>query len=461
MSLVKAREQLHDLDPAVRRRALERLVSQAAPDDPRTPPVVNLHCHTIFSYSGYGHSPASLAWLAREQGWYALGTVDFDVLDGVDETLWATDLVGVRGVSGLETRVHWPEYLHWEFNSPGEPGVIYFEGIGFAASTPAPAAVSTLDDMRQRAAQRNREMVERVNAHLHPVIIDYEADVLPLTPLGNATERHILVAYDAAARERYPQWEALVSFWADKLGMAAEEVEAFLGGDLNRPPAPHDAIRSRLMKRGGVGYVQPGTDTFPALDEVIQAILACGAMPCHTWLDGTSEGEKHLDELMPLLIDKGVAALTVIPDRNWNIADPDERTIKVRNFHEIMGLARDLAVPVLAGTEMNKAGQRDLDDFDVEPLQPYRDDLIQAADIVYGHTVLQRALGLGYVSDWAQAHLPDRRGRNAYYAQVGRTVAGVVPNAGTGAVERVAALDGAGLDADALLRRLGDMFCAA
>ena len=126
------------------------------------------------------------------------------------------------------------------------------------------------------------------------------------------------------ARERYPQREPLVAFWADKLGMAAEDVGAFLGGDLNRPPAPHDAIRSRLMKRGGVGYVQPGVDTFPSLDEVIHAILECGAMPCHTWLDGTSEGEAHLGELMPLLIDKGVVALTVIPDRNWNIADPND-----------------------------------------------------------------------------------------------------------------------------------------
>ncbi|MGC8880452.1 MAG: hypothetical protein ACP5R2_14645, partial [Anaerolineae bacterium] len=36
-----------------------------------------------------------------------------------------------------------------------------------------------------------------------------------------------------------------------------------------------------------------------------------------------------------------------------------------------------------------------------------------------GHTMLQRALGIGYQSDWAHALLPDRRARNDFYMQVG------------------------------------------
>src|SRR5512137_1286218 len=53
--------------------------------------VANMHCHTFFSFNAYGHSPASLAWLAKRRGFRLIGTVDFDVLDGVDELLTACE----------------------------------------------------------------------------------------------------------------------------------------------------------------------------------------------------------------------------------------------------------------------------------------------------------------------------------------------------------------------------------
>ena len=157
--------------------------------------MVNLHCHTFFSFNAYGHSPTSLAWLAKKRGFAAVGIVDFDVLDAVDEFLAACDLAGVRGSAGIETRVFIPEFATREINSPGEPGVYYHMGIGFTSGIVPPEAAPTLAAMRARADRRNREMAARVNAYLDPVVIDYERDVLPLTPAGNATERHMLLAY--------------------------------------------------------------------------------------------------------------------------------------------------------------------------------------------------------------------------------------------------------------------------
>jgi hypothetical protein len=52
------------------------------------------------------------------------------------------------------------------------------------------------------------------------VAVDYDRDVLPLTPSGNATERHMLIAYDVAARRAFPAREALLAFWGGKLGLA-------------------------------------------------------------------------------------------------------------------------------------------------------------------------------------------------------------------------------------------------
>lgn len=428
------------LDPEARRQTLDALVASwdSAVPAPDREGWVNMHCHTIYSYNGYGHSPSSLAWLAARQGWHAMATVDFDVLDGVDETLEAGDRVGIRVAAGMETRVYAPEFADIEINSPGEPGVLYHCGLGFTSSRAPEAARATLDDMRARAASRNLAVIERVNRYLAPVQIDYVRDVLPLTPSGNATERHILVAYDAAARVAYTEREALLAFWAEKLGTDVATVDAFMGDE----PFPHDMIRAKLMKRGGVGYVQPGPDTFPHLDDVNRAIIACGAIPVVAWLDGTTAGEQRMDELLRHHITRGAGAFNIIPDRNWNLPDVDQRARKVVELYRVVELARAHDLPIIVGTEMNKAGQRLIDDFDAEPLQPLRQDMLDGANFIFGHTVMQRALGLGYWSSWAEEHLGERRAKNAFYTAVG---AAVTP--GGEALSRLAAIEARGPEA--------------
>jgi hypothetical protein len=374
--------------------------------------VANMHCHTFFSFNAYGHSPTSLAWLAKRRGFKLMGIVDFDVLDGVDEFLTACDLVEVRGSTGVETRVFIPEFATREINSPGEPGVYYHMGIGFTSSQVPEGVTDILAGLRQRAARRNQGIISRVNDHLSPVTIDYEWDVLPLSPGGTPTERHIVVAYVQAAQRTASN---LVDFWADKLAIPPDQVTALT----EDTPKFQNLIRSKLMKRGGVGYVQPSPDTFPSVEELHELTLACGALPCAAWLDGTSEGEQAIEELLALLISKGVMALNIIPDRNWNIADPETRRLKVGNLHDVVRLAQELALPLNVGTEMNSFGQKLIDDFDAPELGPVRQAFIDGAYFIYGHTVLQRALGLGYQSQWAQTHLPSRPERNDFYTRVG------------------------------------------
>jgi hypothetical protein len=220
-----------------------------------------------------------------------------------------------------------------------------------------------------------------------------------------------------------------VGFWAEKLGVERDQVTALADPEtrlfpknLVSSPRLQNLVRAKLMKRGGVGYVQPGHDTFPSVDEFHTLILACGALPCAAWLDGTSAGERAIEELLALLIGKGVVALNIVPDRNWNIPDPETRRVKVQNLYDVVRLARELALPLVVGTEMNSYGQKLVDGFDAPELVPVREAFIDGAYFIYGHTVLQRALGLGYQSEWAQSHLPSRRERNDFYTQVGRRV---------------------------------------
>jgi hypothetical protein len=418
VSLPELEVQLNDFSPAVRARALSELAAlaqQGAADLETEREVANLHCHTFFSFNAYGYSPSGLAWLAKRRGFKLMGIVDFDVLDGVDELLEACIRLEVRGSAGIETRAYIPEFATREINSPGEPGVYYYMGIGFPSSQPPGSAAPILAGMRRRAEQRNRVMVERINPYLSPVVIDYDRHVLPLTPAGNATERHMLTAYIRAAAEHFKD---AGPFWAEKLQIAPEQVAAQIGDG----PIFQNTVRSKLMKHGGVGYTQPGPDTFPSVEEVNQLVTACGALPCATWLDGLSAGEQAMEELLNLLIGKGAVALNIIPDRNWNIPDPEMRRVKIQNLYAAVALAEKLNLPLNIGTEMNAPGQKLIDDFDAPELAPVRQAFLEGAYFIYGHTVMQRGLGLGYQSQWAQQHLPTRLERNAFYTRVGRMI---------------------------------------
>ncbi|HPJ98166.1 MAG TPA: hypothetical protein PKW60_01660, partial [Candidatus Hydrogenedentes bacterium] len=121
-----------------------------------------------------------------------------------------------------------------------------------------------------------------------------------------------------------------------------------------------------------------------------------------------------------VLLDAGAAALNIIPDRNWNVKSPDERHAKVEKLHEIVAIAEERGLPVLAGTEMNAHGQKFVDEFGVPEMAPLRETFMNGALILYAHTLLERAGGMGYLSDWAKRHFASPRDRNAYFVELGR-----------------------------------------
>ena len=210
---------------------------------------VNLHCHSFFSYNAYGYSPTKLAWLGRKAGWAVAGLVDFDVWDGLEEFLGAAQQLGLKGCAGMETRVFVPGFAQYVMNSPGEPGISYHMGVGLPGR-PDAAASEFLAGLRATAERRNRELVDRVNRYLAPAALDYDREVLPLTPSGNATERHICLAYARKAHAVLPADE-LGRFWAEKLSTDAAALDLPEGVKLQ------GLIRARTMK-------QPSSVAHPA-----------------------------------------------------------------------------------------------------------------------------------------------------------------------------------------------------
>jgi hypothetical protein len=407
---------LDSFDSDERKQALTALCEKARTgqiDLPQLGTDVNLHCHTFFSYNTYGYSPSKFAWLARKAGLAVAGVVDFDVLDALEEFLAAARLLDLKATAGLETRVYVPEFATRVINSPGEPGISYHMGIGFPKAQLAGEQKQFLLNLRKTAQQRNQDLMGRVNQHLKPLELDYEKDVLVLTPGGNATERHICLAYARKANEIFSDKEKLAKFWSEKLGVEIEQSALPQGRKLL------DAIRAKTMKRGGVGYVAPDKGSFPVMADTNRFLLASGAIPVHTWLDGTSQGEKDIEELLDVAMSTGAAAINVIPDRNYT---PGARNEKTDNLYHVIEVAEKRHLPVVVGTEMNSPGQKFVDDYKTEELSPLVPVFLKSAHIFYAHSVLQRQSGLGYTSQWAKKNFDDVAEKNKFFEKIGSSL---------------------------------------
>ncbi len=407
---------LDSFDADERKKALTALCERVRAgeiDLPKAGTDVNLHCHTFFSYNTYGFSPSKFAWLARKAGLAVAEVVDFDVLDALKEFLEAARMLDLKACAGLETRVFVPEFATRVMTSPGEPGITYHMGVGFPRAALEGEQEEFLLNLRKTAQQRNRDLMGRVNKYLKPAELDYERDVLVLTPSGNATERHICLAYARKAKEIFGQEKSLADFWSEKLGVEVKSSELPEGRELL------NTIRAKTMKRGGVGYVPPDKGSFPLMVDTNRFLLAAGAIPTLTWLDGTSEGEKNIEELLDVAMSTGAAAINVIPDRNYTSGAKDEKT---DNLYQVVELAQKLHLPVVEGTEMNSPGQKFVDNFETAELSPLVPVFLSGAHIVYAHSVLQQKCGLGYTSDWAKKNFKSAADKNEFFEEFGSTL---------------------------------------
>lgn len=396
-------------------RAISEMIEAGKVEVPEAGMEHNLHFHTFFSYNARGYSPSRVAWLARKQGLSVAGIVDFDVLDGLEEFYTASELLGQKATVGIETRVFVPEFADKEINSPGEPGISYHMGIGFPTADLGPAQAAFRVKLHETAQGRNRDLMARVNAYLKPVCLDYERDLVPLTPSGNPTERHLCLAYAKKAAEVFQDERKLRAFWVEKLGDKAADVGLPEGGDLQ------NLIRAKTMKKGGVGYVQPDAGSFPKMKEMNDFALKAGAIPTFTWLNGLSAGEQQIEKLLDVSMSTGAAAINIIPDRNFTpgVGTKDE---KCRKLYEVVELAQKLDLPIVVGTEMNSPGLKFVDNFGSEELKPLLGVFYQGACIVYAHCVMQRHWNMGYLSEWAANQFDNTAAKNTFFAHIGENV---------------------------------------
>jgi len=353
--------------------------------------IVNLHGHTIYSYNPFGWSPGEFIWRLKKLGATHAGIVEFDVLDGLLESYEAGKLLDMPTVVGTETRTYVPDLEDKVINSPGEAGVSYAMGHAIPRK-PLPGSPQGifLKNLQDIARNRNLEILKRVNDHLEePGQINYEDDVLTSTPCGNATERHMVEAYEKKVRVYFKEdTKDIIAYWAEKLDVNESDVQKVI----NDKPGLYKIIRAKLMKAGGPGYIKAEPKSFPLIVDYFSWVESCGGVPVMTWLNGISEGEKDPRELFEFYKSQGAEALNIIPHRNYiHDIQPGwpEGDELFANLQAAIEAAKELRLPISFGTELNAANNPVIDDWFGHALARYRKLALRGAEFFYTH--LQKA----------------------------------------------------------------------
>lgn len=364
-------EKLSDFDINVRKKAflevLEKIKKGEIQKDNEFNGWINLHIHTFHSFNYKNWSPSRIVFEGWQKGLYAIGTVDFDTLEGVEETIWAGNLLNMNVISGFESRVYLKELKDKVINSPKEPGIYYLCGKGFTKKLKENSEEGKFfKKMKEISQNRNKKVIEKLNKYLGEITIDYERDVLPLTPSKNPTERHII----KSLREKSEKilGEKVDEYWEEILKIPEKKIKDLR---INKPEDFEEILRGKLIKYGSPGYIEPEKENFPEFDEVVKMTEKAGALPVGTWLDGTNPGEENPEFLIELLKEKGIKGITIIPERNWNIKDKKEKEIKLGKLEEFMNVCKKIEMPVICGTEMNKYGQPFVDNFKAPEISIY------------------------------------------------------------------------------------------
>ncbi|MDR1569763.1 MAG: PHP domain-containing protein [Oscillospiraceae bacterium] len=390
---------------------------------------VNNHIHTIYSFSPY--SPADAAYRAWLNGLATAGIMDHDSVSGAEEFLEAGRILGIGATVGFECRcsLAGTPYSGRRLNNPDQEGVAYVACHGIPASR-----IHTVDrwlaPYRAKREERNRRMVERINALTGggALELDYERDVATLSQSkhgGSVTERHLLYALTLKLLASAERGKAIVTLLKDKLAVDVTGKNRMMlldASDIYYDYRLLGVLKSELVPNI---YIDADAEC-PPLQEFVEFARSIGAIPAYPYLGDVSDsvtGDKKaqafedafIDELIPWLGGVGFLAVTYMPTRNT-----------LPQLERLMGLCRDNDLFQISGEDINTPFQR----FVCERLaeREFR-HLIDSAWALIGHErVSDRDQEAGMFSAKSVAAEPLLNKRIEGFAYLGRLGGGGAPS---------------------------------
>lgn len=281
---------------------------------------VNAHIHTPYSFSAFEDLEEPFRMAVRE-GVEVLGINDFTSVKGYDESFRL----------GLENHIF--PLLNIEFigllkneqkqgvlvNDPNNPGRTYFSGKGLRYPFVPPAGRETLlEDLVTRGNKQVRQMVEKVNKHCEKnapgIRLSFDKIKEDLSR-GLVRERHVAKAIRLAVASVYPEADKQTEVFTRLFGGKAPSSHP------DDPARLENEIRSRLLKKGGPGFIPEDPKAFLPVEEIRDYILAAGGIPCYPVLLDDPSGkitpfEYPKEKLAGTLKRMGIYAVEFIPGRN-------------------------------------------------------------------------------------------------------------------------------------------------
>ena len=310
----------------------ERLANLAAllPETefpPMVPEYINNHIHTTYSFSPY--SPTAAVYAARMEGLCTAGIIDHDSISGAEEFLEAAKLVEMPVTIGMECRVSMAgtRLEGRRTNNPDQVGVSYMT-IQSVPHDKIGDLTEFFRPYREARHVRNRKMVEKINALLPELCLDYDRDVLPLSMAqegGGVTERHLMYALAKKLTAQVGRGPAMV----DKLGamgLTLSDKQKTQMLDTVYPFYEYDLLG--ILKSAFVPKVYiDADDECPKLPEMVALCKEIDAYLCYAYLGDVGDsvtGDKkaqkfeddYLDDVFECLKEEGVRAVTYMPTRN-------------------------------------------------------------------------------------------------------------------------------------------------
>ena len=294
---------------------------------PMVPQYINNHIHTTYSFSPY--SPTAAVYAARMEGLCTAGIIDHDSISGAEEFLEAAKLVDMPVTIGMEARVSMAgtRLEGRRTNNPDQVGVSYMTIQGVPHDK-----IDTLTEFFRpyQAARhiRNRQMLEKINALLPAIALDYDQDVLPLSMAhenGGVTERHLMYALAIKLVQQVGKGEAMVKK-LETMGLSLSAKQEAQMLDTAYPFYEYDLLG--ILKSAFVPQIFiDATHECPKLSDMVKLCAEVDAFLCYAYLGDVGDsvtGDKkaqkfeddYLDDVFECLKEEGVKSVTYMPTRN-------------------------------------------------------------------------------------------------------------------------------------------------
>ena len=288
---------------------------------------INNHIHTTYSFSPY--SPTAAVYAARMEGLCTAGIIDHDSISGAEEFLEAAKLVEMPVTIGMEARISMDgtRLEGRRTNNPDQVGVSYMTIQGVPHDK-----INILTEFFRpyQAARhaRNRKMIEKINALLPGIVLDYDKDVLPLSMAaenGGVTERHLMYALAIKLVQQVGKGQAMVEKLS-AMGLKLSEKQEKQMLDTVYPFYEYDLLG--ILKSAFVPQIFiDATDECPKLSDMVKLCNEIDAFLCYAYLGDVGDsvtGDKkaqkfeddYLEDVFECLKEEGVKSVTYMPTRN-------------------------------------------------------------------------------------------------------------------------------------------------